>query len=256
MWRKLCFLALASSFSVGPLLAQHSYTPADVEEGGRLFRINCTLCHGPDGNFIPGVDLGRGIFKRAASDADLVEIIRKGVPGTPMPPGNYSEFQATTMVAYLRSMATDIIRADALAGDPERGKVWYETKSDCASCHRVKGVGSRLGPDLTEIGAVRRMAELEKSLLDPDAEVLPANRSFQAVTKDGTTINGTLLNQDTFTLQVLDAKDRLLNLEKSELRDRGFLAKSPMPSYRDKLNPQELADLVRYLSTLKGTAAP
>jgi putative heme-binding domain-containing protein len=250
------FLFLAISLSPGSLPAQHSYTPADVVEGGRLFRANCTICHGPDGNFIPGVHLGRGIFKRAASDTDLVGIIRNGIPGTPMPPSNYSEFQATTIVAYLRSMAADEVRAAAELGDAQRGKAWYDGPGQCATCHRIKGVGSRLGPDLTEIGVIRRAAELERSLLDPDAEVLSGNRSFQAVTRDGGAITGTLLNQDAFSVQILDATGRLVSLAKADLRQFGLLPKSTMPSYRDKLGAGELADLVGYLASLKGVDTP
>jgi putative heme-binding domain-containing protein len=242
---------LASALWPAALFAQHDYTPADVEDGGRIFRTNCVICHGPDGNFVPGVNLGRGQYKTAVTDDDLMRIIRNGVPNTPMPPSNYNEFQARIIVAYLRSMAADHTRAGAPSGDPVRGKAWYE-KSDCASCHRIRGVGSRLGPDLTEIGTNRRAGELETSLLDPDAEILDQNRTFQAVTASGAEITGVLLNQDAFSVQLLDAKERLLNLPKSQLRDRKFLPKSPMASYREKLNPQELADLIAYLSSLKG----
>jgi len=256
MWQKLYLLILASTLSLVPLLAQHSYTPADVEDGGRLFRNTCTLCHGPDGNFIPGVDLGRGIFKRVVTDADIVNVIRTGIPGTPMPPNNFNEFQASIIVAYLRSMAADKVRPGALVGDGARGKAWYQTKSDCATCHRVKGVGSRQAPDLTEIGAIRRATELERSLLDPDAEVLAGSRPFQATTRAGVAVTGTLLNQDAFSVQLLDADGRLASFPKSDLRAYGFVAKSPMPSYREKLKPQELADLVSYLSSLKGLDAP
>ena len=72
------------------------------------------------------------------------------------------------------------------------------------------------------------------------------------VTKDGATITGRLLNQDAFTLQLFDDKERLLSYSKSNLKEYAFLDKSPMPSYRGKLSPQELADLVSYLVSLKG----
>ena len=72
------------------------------------------------------------------------------------------------------------------------------------------------------------------------------------MTRDGATINGRLLNQDTFTLQLLDAQERLLLLEKSNLREFSLLKTSPMPSYRDKLSAQEVADLVGYLASLRG----
>ena len=127
--------------------AQHE-TASDIEDGGRVFRQSCANCHGPDGNEIPGVDLGRGQFKTAKTDDDLVAIIRKGVPGTPMPATNMSDEQAKRVVAYLRSLAATKTSGTA-TGDAARGKALFEGKGGCVSCHRVNGVGSRVGPDLT-----------------------------------------------------------------------------------------------------------
>jgi putative heme-binding domain-containing protein len=141
-------------------------------------------------------------------------------------------------------------------GDPTRGKSLYDGKGNCASCHRVDGVGSRLGPDLSEVGDLRRPADLERSLLEPDAEVLGNNRFYHVTTKDGVTTTGRLLNLDTFTIQMLDSKERLRTFVKADLRDHGFAEKSPMPSYKATLSPQELADVVSYLTSLKGKANP
>jgi hypothetical protein len=74
------------------------------------------------------------------------------------------------------------------------------------------------------------------------------------VKNDGTVISGLLLNQDLFTVQMLDANGALASLQKSDLRESGLLKNSPMPSYRDKLSPQELADLIAYVGTLRGVA--
>jgi len=113
-------------------------------------------------------------------------------------------------------------------------------------------VGSRIGPDLSDIGALRRNVEIERSLLEPNEEVLPQNRTYKVVTKQGETITGRLLNVDTFTVQILDSKERLVSLQRSDLRESGFVNESPMPSYRSKLSTQELADVVAYLLSLKG----
>ena len=233
------------------LLAQHAYTPADIEEGGRLFRTNCVLCHGPEGDQVPGIDLGHGKFRQTYSQAALVKIIQNGIPGTAMPPHNLEDYRAEIILAYLHSIATGG-RAVTGNGNAASGKAIFEGKGNCASCHRVNGAGSRVGPDLSDIGALRRTAEIEQSILDPNAEVLPQNRFYRVVTKQGETITGRLLNLDSFNVLLLDSKERLLSLQRSNLREADFMKDSPMPSYRGKLSTQELSDVVAYLNSLKG----
>ena len=247
---------LAIRFSVfvlaaGTLAAQHAYTPADIQEGQRLFRENCVLCHGPEGNQIPGIDLSHGKFRQAYAEEALIKIIQDGKPGTAMPPSNLRDFQAEVVLAYLRSIGSGGDAAP-LHGDAAKGKAIFERKGGCAGCHRVGANGSRVGPDLSDIGSLRRTVELERSLLDPNEEILSQNRYYRAVTKRGQTITGRLLNIDTFTVQILDTHEHLVSLQRADLSASDFLDKSPMPSYKDKLSSQELADVVTYLVSLKG----
>jgi putative heme-binding domain-containing protein len=109
-----------------------------------------------------------------------------------------------------------------------------------------------LAPDLSEIGASRLPADLRKSLLDPTAAMRPGNRSVRAVTRDGQVIAGRRLNEDTYSVQLIDSEERLVSLLKANLREYAVLTVSPMPSFRGRLTPQELADMLAYLLTLKG----
>jgi putative heme-binding domain-containing protein len=236
-----------------PASAQHE-TASDIEDGARVFRQSCANCHGPDGNEIPGIDLGRGVFKTARTDEDLVRIIQKGVPGTTMPPTNMSDEQAKRVVSYLRSTAATKPTAKA-TGDAARGKALFEGKGGCVKCHRANGVGSRIGPDLTRVGQLRRSIDLERSLIDPVAEVQPAGRFYRVVTKEGATVTGRLLNIDTFTVQMMDMKEQLRSFTKANLKESGFIP-SPMPSFKSTFNTQELADVVSYLVSLKGRTTP
>lgn len=241
--------------TAGCLFAQHSYTPIDVEDGGRLYRANCAICHGAEGNEVSGIDLGHGKFRRAKDDDDIAAIIRSGIPGTAMPPNNFSDFQALTIVAYLRSIAA-ATSGTVAGGDPARGKAIYEGKGGCAGCHRIRGAGSRNGPDLSDIGNRRLAGEIERALVTPDADVPEQNRHFRGVTKDGATINGTLLNEDKYSVQILDSKDRLVSVPRSSLREGAIIDKALMPSFKDKLSAKELGDLVSYLVSLKGVELP
>src|SRR5580704_4515220 len=101
----------AAAWMVIPLAAQHSFTPADVEDGGKLFRDNCVACHGPEGNLVDGVDLGHGKFRRGSTEDEVIRIMQDGVPGTAMPPNKLTDFQAGTILEYLHTAATRMVPA-------------------------------------------------------------------------------------------------------------------------------------------------
>jgi putative heme-binding domain-containing protein len=232
---------------------EHSYTQAEIESGARLYQSSCAGCHGPNGEMVPGVELLGGRFRRGTSDVEIMRIIQLGIPGTTMPPANFTEAQAGAVVAFLRSAApataggTRVVR-----GSAESGRSLFEGKGKCATCHRVNGLGPRVAPDLSDVGAIRPASELEQKLVDPNALIRPANRTVEVTMKDGSKITGHLLNQDTFSVQLLDSRERLRSLAKSELREYTILKASPMPSYRDTLTAAERSDLVTYLVSLKG----
>jgi putative heme-binding domain-containing protein len=253
---RLCVLApfAAALVMTVPVIAQHE-TAQDIEDGGRAFRNTCANCHGPDGDQVSGIDLGRNIFRRAKTDQDLVQIIRTGVPETSMPASDMPVAQAEQIVAYLRSLAATK-RSSSASGNAERGKALFDGKGACTTCHRVDTVGARLGPDLSNVGQLRRAVELETSIVDPNKEIVYTSRPYRVVTKDGVTITGRLLNLDTFTIQILDSTEQLRSFEKTNLRDYGFIDRSPMPSYKEKFSQQELADVVSYLVSLKGKVTP
>lgn len=167
-----------------------------------------------------------------------------------------------------------LLVAQTPAGDPARGKAIYEGKGDCQSCHRINGAGSRLGPDLSDVGVPRRtgrggagkqatpapeptvnLEALETSIVDPDADVAISNRLVRVVTKDGKNVTGRLLNHDNFTVQFLDSQGKLHSYMKADLKESTVLTKGLMPSYKDRLSSQEVADVVAYLATLKGPSA-
>src|ERR1051325_3293375 len=152
------------------VMAQHS-TAQDIEDGARAFRNTCANCHGPDGDQGSGIDLGRNIFRRAKTDQDLVQIIRTGVPGTGMPASDMPVAQAEQIVSYLRSVAATK-RSVSATGSPDRGRTIFESKGACTACHRVDGAGSRLGPDLSNVGQLRGAVGLETSIVAPNKDIL------------------------------------------------------------------------------------
>jgi len=255
----LLFFAVLGLAIAGPLpvAAQNpaghpgEYAPADIAYGARLYDAQCTTCHGATGDGISGVDLRSGKFRNAATDQDLSRVITNGIQGTAMQAFKFDPSELAGIVAYLRNM-NSFDRGSVKAGDAGRGRMAFEGKGGCARCHRVGAQGSRVAPDLSEIGAARSPGSLVRSLTDPTSQMMPINRPVRAVTRDGKVINGRRLNEDTYTVQLLDEQERLVSLAKADLREFTILSVSPMPSYKNTFTPDELADVVAYLLSLKG----
>jgi cytochrome c oxidase cbb3-type subunit III len=242
---------------------EHGVTPADIERGGQTFLASCAVCHGPDGDTIPGVNLASGTFRHATTDQELVNVIRNGIPGTAMPPNNLTEAQAGLVAAYLRSLPAAILtsKTAGLQGNPVSGKAIFDGKGGCGGCHMTNGAGGFLGPDLSSVGLTRRSIELERAMTDPDADIRTGNRTVKVVAKDGVTTIARLLNQDTYSLQMIDAKGNLMAVMKDGVRSWEIMNGSAMPKLTDKLSAQEMADVVSYLGTMKtpppaGAAGP
>lgn len=227
------------------------YAPADIAYGARLYDAQCTTCHGATGDGVGGVDLRRGKFHNAVTDQDLTRVITTGIPGTGMPAFRFDAPEMAGIVAYLRNMSS-FDRDSVKTGDAARGRAVYDGKGGCARCHRVGESGSRVGPDLSDVGAARSAGSLLRSLTAPSSQMMPINRPVRAVTRDGRTINGRRLNEDTYTVQLIDEQERLVSLTKSDLAEYTIATVSPMPSFKDRLNPDETADVVAYLLSLKG----
>jgi putative heme-binding domain-containing protein len=231
-------------------LHDSQYSDADIAYGATLYASKCVTCHGSQGDGIGGVNLRSGKFRNVVTDRDLERFIRGGSPAG-MPAFVLDNADMAGIIAYLRNMnAAD--STTVKIGEAARGRSTFESKGGCTACHRVGEAGSRVAPNLGDIGAARSAGSLQRSLLEPTSQMMPINRPVRLVTKDGTLINGRRLNEDTYSVQIIDDRERLHSLVKSELREFTISTTSPMPSYKGKLSDEEIADVLAYLLSLKG----
>jgi len=102
---------------------------------------------------------------------------------------------------------------------------------------------------------MRKPDSLQRVLLDPAGAMIPGNRSVRAVTRDGRMLRGRRLNEDAYTIQLIDEQSRLVSLVKADLRSFDVSPTSSMPSFETTLTADERADLIAYLLSLKGALA-
>jgi putative heme-binding domain-containing protein len=243
----------------GPLLlfaqpeaSVNPFTSAeDVSAGARMFRSHCAECHGLDGSGGRGANLTSGRFRHGSTDEDLYGVIGNGIPGSEMPSIYFNGRQLWQLVAYVRSLSEGAAQSET-AGNPGAGETLFNGKGGCRQCHRVNGAGARRGPDLSDIGSKRSPSHLQRSLLTPGQSVAPRFWTVRALTKDHSRIAGFLLNEDSFSLQILETTETLRSLLKSDLESWEVDKQSAMPPYGDMLSRGEITDLVAYLHTLRG----
>ncbi len=231
----------------GAALAQ---APADPALGKKRFESQCALCHGQTGGGGRGPSLQRPTLNRAPNDAALQKVISQGIP--PEMPGAWqlNDHEVASVAAYVRGLGAT--KPEPLPGDPERGRKIYASKG-CATCHMIAGEGSGYGPELTDVGAKRSPAHLRESIVAPEASVPEGFLLVELVPAKGAIVRGVRVNEDTYSIQVKDAKGAFHSFRKADLAEvRKLRGKSPMPSYQGALSAEELNDLVAYLAGLRG----
>jgi alcohol dehydrogenase (cytochrome c) len=233
----------------------HPYTTAAILAGARLYANNCQLCHGSNGDGIAGVNLPHQQFKHAVSDDDIRATIHGGQAAAGMPPFSaLTSGELDALVAFVRS-GFDKTGTPIRLGDKDRGRVLYEGKGDCARCHFPRGDGPFGAPSLVDVGDRRVPADIVRTILDPSGTLLPINRSAHIVTSDGRVYNGRRLNEDSYSVQLIDDRHQLVSLLKSDIRQLDLSRVSAMPAYAGIFSDAEMGDLLAYLVSTKGTTS-
>ncbi|MBI4606773.1 MAG: PQQ-dependent sugar dehydrogenase [Planctomycetes bacterium] len=143
----------------------------------------------------------------------------------------------------------------ALAGDVDRGRSVFlgDAGAQCKSCHRAGGEGARVGPDLSGVGRRLSAQEILQSILEPSRSVAPELAAYAVVTRSGQAITGIIAERSEAELVLLDARGDVQRVDASDVAKLERQAASLMPEGLLRgLTPQEAADLVAFLASIKG----
>lgn len=248
-------LVAGSSGQVRPEAANPAGNPlqdnaAAIQNGQAIFRARCAGCHGFDARGLSGPDL-TGLYAAGRTDEQLFQIVRRGVPGSEMPPfdsrSQVNEIWET--LAYLRTLNLAANGAQMPAGDAANGERLF--RAQCQRCHVVHKEGGVLGPDLSRIGSARPMSVLAEKIRRGG----PPRNDYQPVTlttRARQQVIGIKKNEDDFSIQVMDLRERVRGYLKRDLLDIVYERRSLMPVYGPaQLNEREFTDLLSYLATLR-----
>jgi cytochrome c oxidase cbb3-type subunit 3 len=247
------------------LAAQHDQTavpqsnpairnPEAIAAGAKLYMTSCGGCHGPDGIGGRGPNLVRQLQSHQLKDDELFAAIRNGVPGTDMPPTRLSDAETWNLTAYIRALTGPASEGN-VPGDVAAGeKLYWSEKAACATCHAILGKGSRMGPDLSNIGGSRPLTYIRQAITprknDPSRNFALAGKEGVTVTmKNGRVIKGIARNRGNYSLQVVDEKGTLHLIQMADVKALAVQDHSLMPEdYDTRLQAQEMRDLLAYLA--------
>jgi cytochrome c oxidase cbb3-type subunit 3 len=267
-----CALAVLTVFAAaGVVRAQDKNPLANDPKAAKLgefqFRSNCAFCHGLGARGGGrGPDLTRVQKKHGNADGDLFRTINEGVPGTAMPPNGatqqgvgMTEQEIWQVIAYIRSVQ---VKSEGPTGNAEHGKEMFFGSAACSTCHMIHGRGGRLGPDLTTTASARSTEYIVESVRNPSRRLAQGiseamkefSQEYETVTvvdASGQKVQGVVLNEDNFTLQMLDTREQLHLFDKDKLKSYEKSRESLMPKYDEKmLQEKDLRDIVAYLLSL------
>lgn len=138
------------------------------------------------------------------------------------------------------------------SGDVAAGKQVFNTIGTCAKCHKVRGEGKEVGPDLSEIGSKLSKEAFYVSILDPSAGISHNFETFTFLLADGSVQNGILISQTDAEFQIKTAEAIVRKIPRDDVEEFKKSPVSLMPADLQKaLTAQNLVDVVEYLTTLK-----
>lgn len=264
--------AVAFLVAATPALAQPASGPQAVAQGKALYDQHCTACHGANGGAgdrAPAIVSTATSMRGQRSDAQLMAIVKNGIPGSAMPAwgGRMSDGDIANIGAFIRALRGTALD-NPLPGDVARGEAVFWGKGQCATCHAIAGRGSVIGPDLGNIAAERKSNSITDALTKAEHRVygdggvhLPTpppmdHEPVTVVTKAGRTIDGVMRNQDAWSVQFIGMDSKLYSFDRSDLRSITIKPGGIMPTDYDKrLSPEEFKDLLAFL-TRQGRKPP
>ncbi len=252
-WRRRSSRTMMAALMVIPafLLGQAPPSlPSKPAEGEKLYGEHCAGCHGPDAR---GSDRGPALAGnrrlRLRSVLSLRSLIRKGIPDAGMPPFDLASSELDALAALVGSMNPPASEG-IVPGNPTAGEQFFVGNGQCGSCHMVYGRGEAIGPDLSNVGREQTADEIRQALLEPSAHITPGYELVTVRSKNGATLRGFARSRSNFDMQLQDLDGRFHLLTGDQISAIEYEKQSLMQPV--KASPEELRDLIAYLSRLTG----
>lgn len=143
-------------------------------------------------------------------------------------------------------------RETLMGGDATAGRRLFFERQDiaCLRCHKIKGEGGEVGPELGEIGKQPREYILE-SIVHPNKKIAPGFESVLVKLKDGMSFAGVVKSENDTILEINSPEDGPMKIDKSKIESRNTGLSAMPADVATILTKRELRDLIEFLATQK-----
>ena len=291
-------LTNATQQSSSPLSSYDLSNPLLASQGEGLFAQNCAVgyCHGSAGRAGRGPRLrGREWDKNYLFKVTTEGVPNSSMPGWK---DKLTEQEIAAVIAYILTLskagsdaqesssasapsstaqlagtpkptspvpeasASAVMEKNGIVGDPEKGKLLFFDASNeinCGLCHRIRGMGNDVGPDLSKQKS-RPAREIFKDILLPSASMTTTRKPVEITTRSGETIAGVLFEESASDLKIFDLGSLpavLRTIPRDQVQIQKAETRSPMPAkYAEIYTIRQLLDLIAFLKDADPKTSP
>lgn len=139
-----------------------------------------------------------------------------------------------------------------LGGDADAGKrVFFEkTEVSCVRCHMIGEIGGAVGPALSDVGGKKDRGYLLEAIMEPNRTIAEGFQTVIVLDLDGVTHTGIVKFEDDEVLELMNAEGGIVRIAQEDIDARRTGLSSMPPDLKDKMTPNEIRDLVEFLSQL------
>ena len=245
--------------------ASAAHAPEQIAQGQRLFRGNCSFCHGSDARGgETGPNLVRSQVVRDDQHGELITpIVQHGRPARGMPKFALSDPEVAAIAAWLHSRPrTDggaPTALDILVGNPRAGSAYFAGAGQCTRCHSaagdLAGIGGRYDPKTIQDLIVSGGNVMTFGPRPPGTAPLPKvpPRTVAVTLPSGETVRGTLDHVSAFVVALRQADGTYRSFARQGATPT-VVVTDPLQWHLDMLprwRDADIHDLTAYLATLK-----